>query len=199
MSNEQDLKIGDCFPTRKSLIDHGFHNVLQRGMGSKKDENGIDYIFSIVLSNYPDNEVYEDDIYYTGEGSFDAVTGRIYENQTIETATNKKMLRSISRKIPIIVFRKSSNGYCFIGSFVPTHYIKKTGRNSYTIIDFHLKRSECIENLLVSEETKEVHVTYFNDNGKRLRKMLSQEEITAFYGLKILDKVGDKKIYNIVN
>lgn len=199
MSNEFDLKIGDCFPSRQSLIDNGLHNVKQRGMGSRKDDIGRDYIFSIVLSKYPDNQVSEDDIYYTGEGSFDSKTERIYEHQTIETATNKKMLQSISKKVPIIVFRKTEKGFCYIGSFVPTHYIIKVGCNNYNIIDFHLKRSESIQNLLVGKDTKEVHITYYSDAGKRMRKILSQEEIIPFYGLKILDKVEDKKIYNIVN
>ena len=122
MNNEFDLKIGDCFPSRESLIEKGYHNHRQRGMGTAENENGIKYIYSIVMSDYPDNKVDVEDIYYSGEGGFNPLTGKIEENQSLGNVMNKRMQQSINYKTPILFFQKLDNNFCFKGRFIPTHY-----------------------------------------------------------------------------
>lgn len=199
MNSDYDLKIGDCFPTRKILMEKSYHSHGQRGMGTAKNENGIEYIYSIVMNDYPDNKVYIDDIYYSGEGGFDSVTKKIVENQSLSNVINKRMQQSIKFRTPILFFQKLDNKFCFKGRFIPTHYKKIRGVDGYDIIDFHLKREESYHNLVVSEETKEVHVVFDNEYHQKERKVLKGREILPFIGLKILNQVGSEKIYNIVN
>ena len=199
MNNEFDLKIGDCFPSRESLIEKGYHNHRQRGMGTAENENGIKYIYSIVMSDYPDNKVDIDDIYYSGEGGFNPLTGKIEENQSLGNVMNKRMQQSIKFKTPILFFQKLDNKFCFKGRFIPTHYKKIRGVDGFEIIDFHLIGEESYHNLIVSEETKEVHVVFDNAYAQKERKVLTEEDIKPFIGLKISNRVGGEKIFKIVN
>lgn len=199
MNNEFDLKIGDCFPSRESLIEKGYHNHRQRGMGTTENDNGIKYIYSIVMSDYPDNKVDVDDIYYSGEGGFNPLTGKIEENQSLGNVMNKRMQQSIHYKTPILFFQKSDNKFCFKGRFIPTHYKIIRGVDGFDIIDFHLISEENYHNLIVSEETKEVHVVFDNTYHQKERKVLTGQDIQPFMGLKISNKVSGEKIFKIVN
>lgn len=193
--------IGDIFSSRKQLIELGLHSEQQRGMGSKTNDNGVDYIFSIVMNNYPDNQFNEDEIYYSGEGGFDPITGTIKNDQSLQTSANKKMISSIQLRAEIMVFIKSQKGFEYKGEYIPTHYKKKRGRNGFIIIDFHLIKAQKVFESVVDKNTKSVFLVFENSLGYPERIELKYPENQSFLGYKILNSVDYKgkksKIYNI--
>jgi hypothetical protein len=194
--------IGDVFSSRQQLIELGLHSEPQRGMGSKTNDKGVDYIFSIVMNNYPDNQFNEDEIYYSGEGGFDSITGTIKSDQSLQTSANKKMISSIRLRAEIMVFIKSQKGFEYKGKYIPTHYKKIRGRNGFIIIDFHLIKAQKVIDYEVDKNTKSVFIVFENGLGFPERVELKYPENQCFLGYKILNSVeynGKKsKIYNII-
>lgn len=198
-----DLKIGDVFSSRQQLIELGLHSDKMRGMGKKQTVNGQEYIFSIVMSDYPDNMYDGDNLFYSGEGGYNSELGKITKNQDFQTAANKKMLVSINIKAPIMLFIKSTKGFVYSGNFIPTHYMIKRGKDGFIIIDFHLKKEESINELCVNENTKSIKVVLTTNEGNRKRIEINYPEINNYLNKKILDRIEYQnewvKIYDIVN
>jgi len=93
---------GDLFAGRAEMSATRVHRPLRSGVSGAHAE-GVD---SIVLADQYEDDVFaEAEIWYTGQGSRDAKTGKQIADQ-IMTSRNQAFLKSLETGLPVRVFRK---------------------------------------------------------------------------------------------
>ncbi|WP_399088884.1 YDG/SRA domain-containing protein [Streptomyces sp. BBFR2] len=136
---------GQWFKGHQELHDAGVHRELGKGI-SGTASGGVD---SIVLSGgYVDDVYGEEEIIYTGEGSRDRETGRLYADQDMASRGNAGLLLNEARGHEVRVIRglkikgkkrrRATGGYEYCGLFRVADHWMTVGKEGFLVCQFKL-------------------------------------------------------------
>lgn len=140
---------GQWFKGHKELHAAGVHRQSGQGIaGTAKD--GVD---SIVLSGgYIDDVFGEQEIIYTGEGSRDRDTGRLFADQSMDSPGNAGLLLNQALGYPVRVIRglkiskgkrrRAMGGYEYCGLFRVADHWMTIGKEGFRVCQFKLLKLE---------------------------------------------------------
>ncbi|TSB15448.1 YDG/SRA domain-containing protein [Streptomyces benahoarensis] len=136
---------GQWFKGHRELHRAGVHRTSGKGIAGTASK-GVD---SIVLSGgYVDDIYGEEEIIYTGEGCRDRDTGRLYADQSMESAGNAGLLLNEARGDAVRVIRglkiegkkrrRTMGGYEYCGLFRVADHWMTVGKEGFRVCQFKL-------------------------------------------------------------
>ncbi|MGI5258697.1 YDG/SRA domain-containing protein [Streptomyces angustmyceticus] len=140
----RNVEEGQWFASHRELHAAGVHRRSGQGIAGTAHE-GVD---SIVLSGGYIDDIYgEREIIYTGEGSRDRDTGRLYADQTLTSPGNAGLLLNEGLGHPVRVVRglkirgkrpRATGGYEYCGLFRVAEHWTTVGKEGFRICQFRL-------------------------------------------------------------